>query len=1074
MVYQVSWLRGLQLVFGSTTAASAAVAAIFMCGLGIGNAVFGKKADRKRNPLRYYAQLEFCIALTAMLTPFLIDATRWAYIGLGGQTVLGTFCAALVRLVFSAAVILVPTILMGGTLPAAVTAVTSPRDLKRRAAGLLYGFNTLGAVAGAIASTFFLLAWLGTRRTLWAACMMNLAVSAFAWLLSRSIQPAPEAGSAEIDAIASKKKGKAAAKAKRVSKNNFGFSPQPALTPGPSPTTNLRSVPGEGSNTWTPAKDLHSFANPLYIYASAAIAGFGFMLMELVWYRMLAPILGGTTYTFGLILAVALLGIGIGGIIYPLIFSRRFSPSVRALSLTCGLEAVLVAVPLALGDRLALEAAILHAANSSGFMGEILNWSVIALVVVFPASIISGVQFPLLIALLGQAKQDVGKQVGYTYVANTLGCILGSLAGGFGLLPLLSAPGAWRLVVVILVALSVGLAILPNRSRNSIGRMALPLGIGLIAIVLACYPGPTAFWRHGGIGAGRAGIPRPLVPNSIRKWQNDIRRAIIWQADGVEAGVAIEAHNSLSFVVNGKNDGSATYDAATQIGSGLLGAILHPAPRECLVVGLGTGETAGWLAEVDTVNQVDVVEIEPVITEMARRCAAVNRDALNNPKLRVIYNDAREVLLTTKKKYDIIASEPSNPYRAGIANLFTREFYLSVDSRLNQGGLLVQWLQGYEIDEITVSTVVATLKSVFKFVEVWHGQRQDILFVCSQGPIKYDSARIRRRMEREPYNTAFARAWRAGKIEGFFARYIGGEALAEELAKNYEQLLNTDDLNRVEYGFARTLGRKTDFSIDQLRKKAAAVSSDRPIVIGPRIDWKEVEDERTAMYAAEVAIELIPAGSSSHTDIADAALRRYLDQKYADMVLKWESKSPQSSNLNETALLALAYSETGNERAGALIDKLRSFHQNEAELIRGIFLERQGRHSRAAEALSKAFVALRTDPWPLEVVTHHALIAARDLVMEDASYAPELARALEKSFALMYFEEERKRVGCFIASYTDVKTILPWIAIYEPNPNWDEKFLELRLRVYIATGNPLQVRAQSDLDLFRSQELQNK
>src|SRR3972149_6294583 len=366
LVYQVAWLRGLQLVFGTTTAASAAVVAIFMGGLGIGNAILGKKADLKPNPLRFYAQLEFCIALTVMCTPFLRYATRWAYISLGGQMELGTFGATLIRLMFSAMVILVPTFLMGGTLPAVVAAVTSPRDLNRRAAGLLYGFNTLGAVAGTLASTFFLLAWIGTRTTLWTACALNLTVAALAWLLSGSM---PKAVSPDINVPAHKK-------------------------------VKVKSKPVK--------EDVHSLSNPRYVYASAAVVGFGFMLMELVWYRMLAPILGGTTYTFGLILAVALLGIGIGGAIYPLLFHRRFSPSLPALSLTCGLEAFLIAIPFALGDHLAYDAAIFHLINTHGFFGEILGWSAIASVVVLPASIISGVQFPLLIALLGQAKQDVG------------------------------------------------------------------------------------------------------------------------------------------------------------------------------------------------------------------------------------------------------------------------------------------------------------------------------------------------------------------------------------------------------------------------------------------------------------------------------------------------------------------------------------------------------------------------------------------------------------------------------------------------------------------------------------------
>jgi len=188
------------------------------------------------------------------------------------------------------------------------------------------------------------------------------------------------------------------------------------------------------------------------------------------------------------------------------------------------------------------------------------------------------------------------------------------------------------------------------------------------------------------------------------------------------------------------------------------------------------------------------------------------------------------------------------------------------------------------------------------------------------------------------------------------------------------------------------------------------------------------------------------------------------------MVSRWESIFQQATNPTETALLALTYAETGNEKIAALIERLRSFDQSEAELIRGIFLERKGRHSEAAEVLSQAFVTLRTNPWPLEVVAHHALIAAHDLVMQDASHAPKLAQALEEPFALMCFEEDRKWVGCFIASYTDAKTMLPWLESYEPHVLWDETFLELRLQLYIATGHSLESRAKSDLELFRSQE----
>jgi spermidine synthase len=1030
LIYQVAWLRELHLVFGSTTAASAAVVAIFMCGLGIGNAVLGKKADKKQNPLRFYAQLEFCISVLVALTPLLIDVTRWAYISMGGQIALGASGATLIRLAFSAIVILLPTILMGGTLPAAVASVTTSEDLNRRAVGMLYGFNTLGAVAGTLISTFLLLSWLGTRMTLWGACCLNLTVAALAGLLSRSVIITPDSPSGILHV--------------------------------PSYKTDVGPRPEK--------EEVHPRFYTYYVYASAGIVGFGFMLMELVWYRMLAPILGGTTFTFGLILAVALLGIGIGGAIYPLLFDRRFSPSLSVLSFTCALEAVFIAVPYALGDKLAYQGAFLHAINSLGFFGEILGWSVTAFIVVLPASIISGVQFPLLIALLGQAKQDVGKQLGYTYVANTSGCIVGSLAGGFGLLPFLSAPGAWRLVVVILVALSVALMIFTYRWRTSIRPMMRPLIISLIALLLVSSTGPTAIWRHSGIGLGHAHLPMELTPNNIRKWENNLRRAVVWQADGVEAGVAINVENGVAFYVNGKCDGNAILDAETQVALGILPALLHSAPKTCFVVGMGTGETAGWLAAVNSVKSVDVVEIEPAIMEVARRCASVNCGALTNPKVQLTFNDAREVLLTTNNKYDIIVSEPSNPYRAGISNLFTREFYLSVDALLNRGGMFAQWLQGYEIDETAVSTVIVTLKSVFKSVEVWQTRNNDMLLVCSQDPLTYDFKSLRDRMRQEPFRSGFAAAWRATQIEGLVARYVGGDVFTSEIARKHTNLLNTDDLNRLEYGFSRTLGRPTDFTILQLRKKAMAISADRPNIRGAQIDWEGVEDERMAMYVILDHSLSIPSGASTDQVARGHALQRYLDNNYADTVKEWESQPKQAAQPTEMALLALAYAELGNSKAEDLINRLQSFNEVEASLIRGILLSRQGRNQEAFGVFSHAFVALRSNPWPLVEVTEHAFKAAVDISPHSSSEAQKLLRALEQPFAAEYLEAHRKWLGWCIASQFGTKTMLPWIESYEPNVPWTEMFLQRRVQAYSATRNALQARAESDLKLFLDQE----
>ncbi len=295
LVFQVSWMRELRLVVGATTAAVAAVLAIFMGGLGVGSVVLGRRADRSANPLRMYGQLETAVALAVAASPHLVQLAAALYFRLGGQESLGIGGATLARLALAVAVLRLPTFLMGGTMPAAARSMTATGDVRRRALALLYGVNTLGAVCGAYFATFFALEFLGTRATLWFGCAMNLLVGVSAISLARRM-----------------------------------------------PALEVRTTP-EGE---VAAGSRHD--GGALLYATAAVLGFTFFILELVWYRMLAPILGGTTFTFGLILCVALLGIGLGGAAYHLVF-RWVRPSWSLLSITCAAEAALAALPLALG-----------------------------------------------------------------------------------------------------------------------------------------------------------------------------------------------------------------------------------------------------------------------------------------------------------------------------------------------------------------------------------------------------------------------------------------------------------------------------------------------------------------------------------------------------------------------------------------------------------------------------------------------------------------------------------------------------------------------------------------------------
>ena len=513
-----------------------------MGGLEIGNATLGKLADRTNKPLLLCAKLELFISILCALSPFLIDLIRWIYFVIGGQETLGSFGATFVRLAGATLVIGLPAFLMGGTLPAAVRAVTLHNDIGRRAVGHLSGLNTFGAVFGALIGTFYLFEMLGTRTTLWLACWVNLLNSGIAWSNNRGPSEISQRVNS-IDAIAQ-------------SKDQSHF--QRLLSSSQSETS---------------------------IYVCAAIVG----------------------------------------AIYSLVF-QNYPPTMRSFILTLTWESLAIAIPFALGDFLAVLAMNLRQFAIFGFWGQASGWLVIAAIVILPAAITSGVQFPILVALIGQGNADVGKQLCKVFVWKTVGAIFGSLAGGFGLMSMLSAPGVWKLVIVVLAMLAISMFLL-HRHLVSF-RTLLPL---TAVIILACLclftEGPTAVWRHSGIGAGR-NLMVGSTRNEFRAWVNTYRRQILSGADGSESTVAISKRDSNAFIVNGKSDGDAIADAATQIMLGVLGAMLHADPKESLVIGLGTGESAGWLAHLPSIQHVDVVELEPAVLQMAELCKAVNFDVL--------------------------------------------------------------------------------------------------------------------------------------------------------------------------------------------------------------------------------------------------------------------------------------------------------------------------------------------------------------------------------------------------------------------------------------------------------------
>src|SRR4029077_5352220 len=271
LVYQMMWLREFRLIFGSSTPATAAVLAIFMGGLGLGAAWFGQRVELSPNALRFYGRLELGVGVVAALTPWLLVLTRALYVKTGGVVALGSGVAAVVHVLLAVLVLGIPCTLMGGTLPAAVKWVETEADVQRGATGALYGGNTLGALTGVVLSTFWLLERLGNRHTLYAAAAVNTVVAAVA------LAAALLTNHSDLEADPSE----------------FRPSAPDAVVP-----TSIPKAP------------------PRFVYAAAGVTGFVFFLQELVWYRMLTPLMGGSTYCFGMILALALFGVGTGGFAY--------------------------------------------------------------------------------------------------------------------------------------------------------------------------------------------------------------------------------------------------------------------------------------------------------------------------------------------------------------------------------------------------------------------------------------------------------------------------------------------------------------------------------------------------------------------------------------------------------------------------------------------------------------------------------------------------------------------------------------------------------------------------------------
>ncbi|MGH9346335.1 MAG: fused MFS/spermidine synthase [Vicinamibacterales bacterium] len=696
LIYETTWTRLLTLFMGHTVAAASTVLAAFMGGLAIGAALAGRLAPRlgRATALRGYAAIEILIAVAAMALPFALSLLEpivaWAYADGDGGALF-----ALVRLLCALLIVTLPAIAMGATLPLAIRWLAGPAERAGRDTGLLYAANTVGAALGAVVSGFVLLPALGIRMTTLVGVALNLLSAGLAWWTAA--QPARRAETARppTPAVDARRSTKSAAR---------GASP-PAVR-----------------------------AMPRAAMIALGISGCVSLILQVAWTRILALVLGPTTYAFSAMVATFISGIALGSLIGGWLSSRRPSPWLLAATLLVSALAATgaawwaPAVPLVVADAVA--------APEASFATVVRLQSGLVAALMLPMTLAFGVAFPLAVALAASDDVTVSRDVAHVYTANTAGAIAGALAGGFVLVPWLGLQNTVRVAATLAVAGFAIVALMHAGRRMAAAAATLAIAAGSVAVIAFAPP-----WDRELLSSGAY----KYAPYLQGPHRDALLRAgtLLYYREGAAATVSVRsATGSISLAIDGKVDASNAGDMLTQRLLAHLPLLLHPAPRRVAIIGLGSGVTLGSALR-HPIEAADVLEISPEVVEASRFFERENHHALADRRSRLIVGDGRSHLALGRRQYDVIISEPSNPWMAGVAALFTREFFEAAHARLAPGGILCQWAHTYDIRAEDLRAIVATFTSVFPDATLWLAGEGDVLLIGSLAPIEHGLAGIR-------------------------------------------------------------------------------------------------------------------------------------------------------------------------------------------------------------------------------------------------------------------------------------------------------------------------------------------
>ena len=698
LVYETAWTRLLTLHLGHTTAAVSTVTAAFMSGLGLGGALGGRIAPRlnPRQALRTYALLELVVALSALsisgILALLVPVFAWAYGEEGGDSVF-----SIVRIVSAFAVLLVPSLALGATFPIAVRVAVASPARPGGPAGRLYGANTTGAAIGSLAAGFMLIPVLGLRGTV----LTGVVASAASIALALSI-----AGTTLTDPVPVERPARPRVKGRgRVAAHADG-----------------RDV--ERTRYGLAASVL-------------ALTGFATFVHEVVWTRVLAMVVGPSIFAFAATLTSFISGLALGSFVGASV-AERSRRTAMTLALTLTATAAVSCVSLAMVGSPWLDIGPDASGHTASLIGLPLPLLAIACGLTFPIALGIGVAFPLSLELAGSPNAIPARRLGILYAVNTVGAVVGALVAGFVAIP---AIGLRASLLVATTALLLGaVAAILRSSGSNRGRVAAAVPVIAVFVWMVTSSG----WDREWLSAGGYLYTR-FVPAGVDRRTALTAGRLVYYREGATATVSVKAlTGERSLAIDGKVDASTGRDMLTQKVLAHVPLLLHPDPRHVAIVGLGSGVTLAS-ALVHPVASVDVVEISPEVVEASAEFADVNRRALDDPRTRLVRGDGRTHLSLTSRRYDVVISEPSNPWMAGVAALFTQDFFHTVRERLEPGGLFCQWAHTYDISDADLRSIVATFRAVFPDGTMWLAGDGDLLLVGSKPVAPKPEAKATRR-----------------------------------------------------------------------------------------------------------------------------------------------------------------------------------------------------------------------------------------------------------------------------------------------------------------------------------------